>query len=654
MAIKLNQGADATIVGAAYRAAIANTPGDYGRTFEKAAESYGKTMKAQSETFGNILKLGSVIGGRMIANAQELTDMSAKANQLNPDDAAFIIDEIYANKDAQKELFGIGFLQSRETRQKKAELKLDQQKLFAEIDGAALSIKKGTEAVAAGLFDAELNEVEGEIVNAIIKSGLKNKITEEKNFAKLGRDETTGELMYTLYKENGELADLDGSGKPVTMTIKQFNKSIATNVNDGGALAQSLDAEVNRIVNAGNKSLNGTYDPEMKQMHLNGLDKVIKTKTDLKRAMKAQFGISNTSFQDDLLTEGTPISLDLYNTLLSVTGSGEEIPLDKGITQGVDKEGNKITMEDTDGSGGISSTELQNSKNYGILAANILGMKDYEVSKAYFKEYTTQNFEAAYKYGYSNKAPVPGKTDGTDGKLSWVGTNERLNVQGGNRNVDYETGKDIYDAFELASQGEAATFNLFNVAYRYDSKNNTWTDSKNENKGNSNQLRNILGISEPDFKALTKNAGVIQTGKDEVVFFDNTPEMQTNKTIFKDIDVGDDDDAAENLNSRFGLDRRSDVMFAPYSKSNFGTYAQTGQSGIGTDLFNSDKLNSNDIMMYDPIKKEPIKINGKIVRFKTGDEAFVKGDGSNPTADEIIRILKEKYKIEYDPYKPQK
>ena len=51
MAIKLNQGADATIVGAAYRAAIANTPGDYGRTFEKAAESYGKTMKAQSETF---------------------------------------------------------------------------------------------------------------------------------------------------------------------------------------------------------------------------------------------------------------------------------------------------------------------------------------------------------------------------------------------------------------------------------------------------------------------------------------------------------------------------------------------------------------------------------------------------------------------------
>ena len=129
-------------------------------------------------------------------------------------------------------------------------------------------------------------------------------------------------------------------------------------------------------------------------------------------------------------------------------------------------------------------------------------------------------------------------------------------------------------------------------------------------------------------------------------------EMQTNKTIFEAIDVGDDDDAAENLNSRFGLNRRSDVMFAPYSKSNFRTWSQTGLSGIGTGLFNSDKLDSNDIMMYDPIKKEPIKIDGKIVRFKTGDEAFVKGDKANPTAAKIIKILKEKYGIEYDPLKP--
>ena len=208
-------------------------------------------------------------------------------------------------------------------------------------------------------------------------------------------------------------------------------------------------------------------------------------------------------------------------------------------------------------------------------------------------------------------------------------------------------------SLSLAKDGEATSFNMFNVAYKYDPKNNNWADSNGDSFGNSDQLRKILGISEPDFKALTLNASVTPTGEDEVVAFGgNTPEMQTNKTIFKDIDVGDDDDAAENLNSRFGLNKRSDVMFAPYS----GDKLDRWFSGMGTGFFNADRLNSNDIMMYDPLNKSagPIRdANDNIIRFKTGDDAFAKGDDSNPTADEIIKFLKENYKIEYDPYKPQ-
>ena len=45
MAINLNPGADATLVGAAYRAAMADTPGDYSDTLEGAADSYTKTME---------------------------------------------------------------------------------------------------------------------------------------------------------------------------------------------------------------------------------------------------------------------------------------------------------------------------------------------------------------------------------------------------------------------------------------------------------------------------------------------------------------------------------------------------------------------------------------------------------------------------------
>lgn len=259
--------------------------------------------------------------------------------------------------------------------------------------------------------------------------------------------------------------------------------------------------------------------------------------------------------------------------------------------------------------------------------------------------------------GIMDAAVSPGKKGGGGGgkdKKSWFGSGDSLAVQGGNRFLDYDIAVDAYDAFSLAKDKKAASFNMFNVKYDYNPQANNWTDGETD-FGNSDQFRKSLGISEPDFKALTVDAAVKQTGKDEVVKFgDQSPAIKTNKLIFTDIDVGDDDDAAENLNKRFGLNRRSDVMFAPYSKSNVQTYAQTGLSGIGTGLLNSDALYTNDIMMYDPIKKEPIKIDGKIVRFKTGDDAFVKGDDPNPTADEIIKFLKEKFNIEYDPLKPIK
>ena len=52
-------------------------------------------------------------------------------------------------------------------------------------------------------------------------------------------------------------------------------------------------------------------------------------------------------------------------------------------------------------------------------------------------------------------------------------------------------------------------------------------------------------------------------------------------------------------------------------------------------------------MMYDPQTQEPIRdANGDIIRFKTGDESFVKGEDLNPTAEAIIKFLKDEYGIE--------
>ena len=403
MASKLNPGADATLVGVAYKAAVANTPGDYSKTFEKVAEGYEKTMEAQSEMWGNIATLGANIGSEMIANAEERTAYAAKAATLNPDDYQFLVDEIYANKDAQKDLgfFG-GRFGDRETRQDRAELKLKQQELFAEIDLAAESIKAGTDAVANGLYDSNLNEDEAEKVNAIIKSGLKDKHTENRNYAKLSRDEKTGELIYTLYDSDTDEPTML-NGVPQTMTIKEFNKSISNNVKDVDNVTGTNMATIeNSMANIGVKSKDGVLNDKDKQLALNQLNNMLKTDTDWRRAMRSKWGLSGTSFVEDLSTKGKVSSIIYGQMAQALELSGDaQIPA-KGVFEGI---------EDTDGILGLSLEEVNATKeSYMTYVDNIINMKDPEASKAAFRAVFSDRMDEAHTYGYGKKPSSPPNT----------------------------------------------------------------------------------------------------------------------------------------------------------------------------------------------------------------------------------------------------
>ena len=408
MAINLNPGADATLVNAAYRAAVSSAPGDYSRTLQRAADSYEKTMQAQSQTFGTIAKLGASIGVEMMANAQKNIDQLAKGDTLNPEDTEFFVNKLQTVKNELSELGPLkGMFGNKQTRIDRAKLKAKQKGIFASIDQALLNIKTGNEIVASGAFDDTLlNEKldEKETINAIIKSNQKNKFTKNGNEAKLSENEN-GDLMYTLYNNNGGLSvNPNGSNEPVTMTLEKFNELIANNVKDGGAMKGALNKISNATYKSGITSLSGTYDPEMKQMHLNALDSIINNETDLRRGMGTKFGDSNSSFLEDI-KKPSNLSMWVYNDLLAATSAEGGVLAEGGILEGV---------KDIDGEPGISQKDLQNTDNYGVLAANIIGMKDQDVTKALFKEYTIDKFEATHKYGYSKKPPVAGKTDGTD------------------------------------------------------------------------------------------------------------------------------------------------------------------------------------------------------------------------------------------------
>ena len=484
--INLNPGADGVLVTAAYRAASANSPADYSDTLERMADGYDKTMQAQGKVLKNLATLGAKIGSEMMENAEELSNYAALGAGLDSEGADFLVKEIYANKDAQKDLglFG-GRFGDRETRQKRAELQTKQQELFAEIDLAAASIKAGSDAVAAGSYDANLNEADAEMVNAIIKSNLKDKHTKSRNYAKLGRDETTGELIYTLYNSDTGEPAIDnlpgGTGQPKTMTLKEFNNSIATNVDDKGALQTVFNTYNNKKADDGFKSRDGVYDEKMRALDSNWLTSTLKTPTDLRRAMRTSFGYSDTSFYDEI-QKPSMLSAGLYKDLLSLTDSEGGVLSEGGIVEGV---------KDIDGLPGISEKDLQNATNYGILAGNILGMKDPDLSAKYFKKYTLDKFQEAYEYGFGKKPPMPGsggtgtETDGfvnlRPGKSSNIGANTgngyvpnaALNTIGRNINdratIDLGADKFVWDndkkAYTLNGETINNKYSLFSTIY---------------------------------------------------------------------------------------------------------------------------------------------------------------------------------------------
>ena len=472
----MNPGADATLVNVAYQSAMANAPKDYSKTLESVAGSYDKTMQASSKMWQDIGTVVGIVGADMKANADELAGYAAKGAGLDSESADFLVDEIYSVKDEMKGLgiFG-GQFGDRETRKKRAELKQKQQELFAEIDLAAESIKLGSEAVAAGLYDENLSPGDAEMTNAIIKSNLKDKNTKAGHYAKLSRDEKSGELMYTLYDAESNQA----TGK--TMTIKEFNKNIKDNVKDTqNVIGSALGTLENDMANIGLKSKNGVMDAQTKQVTLNKLDAMLQSPSDIKRAMMSKYGYSNTSFFDDIKNPST-LSASLYSTLMNATGktdNGELLP--QGVLEGV---------KDTDGSGGISKAELQDADNYMVLSSNIVGMKDPTVSKELFKEYTANRMGEAHKYGYGKREITtdsddkdgftnltPNKSSEVNGRGGGYVPNSSLNYIGKNANdrldIDMGGNKFIWDkedkVYKLDGQAIPNKLSLFSTIYGED------------------------------------------------------------------------------------------------------------------------------------------------------------------------------------------
>lgn len=593
MASKLNPGADATLVNAAYRAALANTPKDYSGTLESVARGYEKTMQSSAEMWKDIATVGSAIGADMIKTSNEFAAAAAKGAALDSDSATFFYDEIDALKDEFKELGLLpGIFGDRETKKKRAELRLKQAELFAEIDNAANSIAQGAAAISAGTYDHSLNMRDSDMINAIIKSNLKNKITDQDNYAKLSRDEETGELMYTLYKKDGSLATLVPGGPAQTMTMTQFNEAIAKNKKDGGAMLNSLNTRVDNHYNNGRKSTDGVYDDKMRAADINFIEALLgDDPINLKRAMQTKFGYSETSFFDDITSGQNEYSAELFSTLLSVTGGGDVL---KGkITEG---------MVDTDGEEGISAQEAMDSNNYKILTANILGLKDAKVSKEFFKQYAVKNYQDSFEYGYSKKPPVEGGGGGDENKYFKINQNFGGGVTGGVLN-------------KLINDLDSGTINIGGKEYNVNPNNNSWSSKDGDIKSGNDVLQYYYESLGSDFAfyndiRFSKYRGT-KTKEEELITSATIEDVENNiKDFFVDLDM---------------LDSQGDYI--PYKATGLDKVLGGNDLRMGKNRVQlKEKLNSflkqagieDKVVTTSVASPNSISLNGKQYTFKEG------------------------------------
>ena len=169
----------------------------------------------------------------------------------------------------------------------------------------------------------------------------------------------------------------------------------------------------------------------------------------------------------------------------------------------------------------LDSGDFESGTNYQTIVNSILKGKDnYELSRDLFVDYVDQE---AYEVTWTeNKRPKAGKISAVESETGWLGSGDALAVQGGNRYLDYDVAKDIYDSFVTAKDGNETNFNMFNVKYDYDPTKDNWSDGETD-FGNSESFRKSLGISESDFKEITSIKKVTKEGDKEIVKFEKTP-----------------------------------------------------------------------------------------------------------------------------------
>ena len=337
MATQLNPGADATLVAAAYRSAMANVPKDLSRTFEALARSYDDTMQSVAASWSSTIKDVTALSAPLIKTAikNNITMGGAAAESYLMDREIAPIEEKDTGKpgwmlttdpsddptgptpsskpisiaDKLREirggLQGLWFKTDKASRIKRHELKSSRSKLFSNLAYLENADNFTNDNLANGLVDMNASGKMSLLMQTALgayktKSG---KILEEGDYegyhVSLAEDEND-ELMFMLRNEKGDIVTgegLDGEiltekgGKPFSVSTRDMNSLLVTKTD------QSVLTAVNSLYEGLMNSNAPTYE---ETTHRNTMKEFVHDEASLFGLIQHALGSNKTSWVEDL------------------------------------------------------------------------------------------------------------------------------------------------------------------------------------------------------------------------------------------------------------------------------------------------------------------------------------------------------------------
>ena len=605
--------ADATIVNAAYRAALGNVPVDN----SAALTTMRNTYKSMLDKSGEIFKQ---IETDKIAMDQDIQSMISPL--LDELEDGTLTDPAFEDTKNKMQAFSTeaeNILKSREYRRGDKSAMLDFNRRFNTYVNGIQSEKQQLEALATNL--------EGQAYNVTATKGQEL----QKGILKFYRgDEDSG--VTRTFKGNKAYYTMNIGGEEVTKSLKDIADGIIPkDVKTRGGFDTNLQV-VGRSAAKGQK-FDAIGAKKTAETLLESSPDKIKTLQDFFHTEHR--GQTGTLAQGLSTGQGGfgKISADLF-TVLNKNGLLQEYDTEK--TPG------KITKEDFEG---------KNAAKYMQLVDDITSGKNYDLSKKIASELYA---DVVAKDEHDRLRFVAGSTEGTG--TGFLTTKKGINsgTLGYYVFPTYDDAKFEYDQFDLASQGKKAKFSIGKAQYVFDVEGDNaykWVEKTagggQKVKGTTTELigPDGFGIKDSDFLKLTDFEG---GNTKEIKEFEGLGTGSANnknlhKTLFNKLDLNDDDDVSKNLNDYFGLGRRSKLNFMPFALASEKSLSNKGGAG-GTGFGKADTAYTNDIMLYNPQTGEVIKDeDGNRMRFKIGDDikSLDENTGLSEDVAKILEILNQ-------------